>query len=53
MEKGIIMKPKKRFFDTVVGRILLTILPMIIKNQKKIKGTNNEKIIDDVADLLK
>ena len=47
------MKPKKRFFDTVVGRILLTILPMIIKNQKGIKGTDNAKKVDDVADLLK
>ena len=47
------MKPKKRFFDTVVGRILLTILPMIIKNQKGFKGTDNAKKVDDVADLLK
>lgn len=47
------MKPKKRFFDTVAGRILITILPMIIKNQKGIKGTDKEQKVDDVADLLK
>jgi hypothetical protein len=47
------MKPKKRFFDTVVGKILLTILPMIIKNQKGIKGTDKAQKVDDVADLLK
>lgn len=47
------MKPKKKFFDTVIGKILLTILPMIIKNQKKIKGTDNEKIIDDIVNNIK
>jgi hypothetical protein len=47
------MKPKKRFFDTVVGKILLTILPMIIKNQKGIKGTDKAQKVDDVAELLK
>lgn len=47
------MKPKKRFFDTVVGKILITILPMIINNQKGIKGTDKAQKVDDVADLLK
>jgi hypothetical protein len=47
------MKPKKKFFDTVVGRILLTVLPMIIKNQKGIKGTDKAQKVDDVAELLK
>lgn len=47
------MKPKKKFFDTVIGKILLTILPMIIKNQKGIKGTDKAQKVDDVADLLK
>jgi hypothetical protein len=47
------MKQKKRFPDTVVGKILLTILPMIIKNQKGIKGTDKARKVDDVADLLK
>jgi len=47
------MKQKKRFFETVVGKILLTILPMIIKNQKGIKGTDKAQKVDDVADLLK
>lgn len=47
------MKPKKRFFDTIVGKILLTILPMIIKNQKGVKGTDKAQKVDDVAALLK
>jgi len=47
------MKPKKRFFDTVVGKILLTVLPIIIKNHKGIKGTDKAQKADDVADLLK
>ena len=47
------MKPKKPFLETVVGRILLFIAPMIIKNQKKIKGTNNEKIVDDIFENIK
>lgn len=47
------MKPKKRFFDTVVGRIILTILPMIIKNQKGIKGTDKAQKVDDVSELLR
>ena len=47
------MKPKKRFFDTVVGRIILTVLPMLIKNQKGIKGTDKAKKVDDIADLLR
>ena len=47
------MKPKKPFFKTIVGKILLFIAPMIIKNQKKIKGTNNEKIVDDIFENIK
>ena len=44
---------KKPFFKTIVGRILLFIAPMIIKNQKKIKGTNNADKVDNVFDQLK
>jgi len=47
------MKGKKPFFKTVVGRILLFVLPMILKNQKGIKGTKNEDIVDNVTDVLK
>jgi hypothetical protein len=47
------MKQKKRFSETVVGKILLTILPMIVKNQKGIKGTDKAQKVDEVADLLK
>ena len=43
---------KKPFFETVVGRIAKNIITlgigMIIKNQKGIKGTKNEKIVDEV-----
>lgn len=44
---------KKPFFKTVVGRILLFIAPMIIKNQKGIKGTTNADKIDQVFDEIK
>ena len=47
------MKPKKPFFKTVVGRILLFIAPMIVKNQKGIKGTPNADKVDKVFDQLK
>ena len=47
------MKPKKQFFKTIVGRILLFIAPMIIKNQKGIKGTPNAEKVDKVFDQLK
>lgn len=47
------MKPKKPFLKTVVGRILLFIVPMIVKNQKGIKGTPNADKVDKVFDQLK
>ena len=47
------MKPKKTFNETVLGRILLFIAPMIIKNQKGIKGTPNADKVDKVFDQLK
>ena len=47
------MKPKKTFFKTIVGKILLFIAPMIIKNQKGIKGTPNADKVDKVFDQLK
>ena len=47
------MKSKKPFFETVVGRILLFIAPMIINNQKGIKGTPNADKVDKVFDQLK
>ncbi len=42
------MKKKKRFWQ-IAKRILLFIFPMVVKNQKGIKGTKNEKIIDDIT----
>ena len=44
---------KKPFLKTVVGRILLFIVPMIVKNQKGIKGTHNADKVDKVFDQLK
>ena len=44
---------KKPFFKTVVGRILLFIVPMIVKNQKGIKGTPNVDKVDKVFDQIK
>jgi hypothetical protein len=43
---------KKPFWKTTVGKILDRViiigLGMIVKNQKGIKGTDNEKIVDDI-----
>lgn len=44
---------KKPFFKTVVGRILLFVGSLVIKNQKGIKGTQNADIVDKVTDQLK
>ena len=44
---------KKPFFKTVVGRILLFIVPMIVKNQKGVKCTPNADKVDKVFDQLK
>ena len=44
---------KKPFLETVVGRILLFIVPMLVKNQKGIKGTPNADKEDKVFDKLK
>ncbi len=44
---------KKPFWKTVVGRIILFVVPMILKNQKGIKGTKNEDVVDRASDLLK
>ena len=43
----------KPFFKTIVGKILLFIAPMIIKNQNGIKGTPNADKVDKVFDQLK
>jgi len=47
------MKPKKPFFKTVVGKLLLSIVPMIVKNQKGIKGTDKVDKVDKIADAFK
>ena len=43
---------KKKFWDTVVGRIteriIIIAVGLVLKNRKGIKGTDNEKIVDDV-----
>ncbi len=44
---------KKPFWKTRIGKILLFVVPMILKNQKGIKGTKNAEIVDKAADLLK
>lgn len=46
------MKERKPFFKTVVGRILLFVGSMIIKNQKGIKGTPNADKVDEVINRL-
>lgn len=44
---------KKPFFETVVGRILLTILPIVLKKQKFIKTDQDKKNVDDVFGSVK
>lgn len=44
---------KKRGFWNILKQVVLFILPMIIKNQKGIKGTINEKKVDDAAEIFK
>lgn len=43
---------KNPFWKTTFGRILESVIKvgvgMIIKNQKGIKGTDNEKMVDDI-----
>jgi len=46
------MKPKKRFLDTTVGKILKFLAGAIIKNQKGIKNTPNADKVDKVIDSL-
>lgn len=47
---------KKPFDQTVVGRLLIglgkIVAGMVIKNQKGIKNTPNEKRIDDLIDKI-
>lgn len=47
---------KKPFDQTVLGRILIGLgkiaLGMVIKNQKGVKGTDNEKKVDDIIDKI-
>lgn len=46
------MKPKKRFLDTTVGKILKFVVGAIIKNQKGFKNTPNADKVDKVIDGL-
>jgi hypothetical protein len=39
---------KKPFFETVVGRILLKVLPIVLKKQNFIKTDQDKKNVDDV-----
>lgn len=45
-------KPKKGFWQ-IVKRVVLFVLPMVIKNQKGIKGTKNENVVDTAAEIIK
>jgi hypothetical protein len=47
-----IVKVKKPFFSTVVGKILKFIAIAVIKNQKGIKGTPNADKIDKLGDSI-
>lgn len=44
-------KPKKKFWQ-VLKKIALFILPMVLKNQKGIKGTPNENKVDKATEIL-
>jgi len=43
---------KKPFFKTTVGKILLFVGKLIIRNQKGIKNTPNAQKVDEVFDKL-
>jgi hypothetical protein len=45
-------KPKKAFWR-IVKNVVLFVLPIIVKNQKGIKGTKNEKVVDTAAEIIK
>jgi len=47
------MKEKKSFWESRIFKILLAIVPIIIKNQKGIKGTNKVETIDNITEVLK
>jgi len=44
---------KKPFFETVVGRILLAVLPVFIKKAKFIKTDQDKKNVDDIFGSVK
>jgi hypothetical protein len=44
---------KNRSFWQIVKTVLLFGLPLIINNQKGVKGTKAEKTVNDAADILK
>lgn len=46
------MKPKKRFLDTTVGKILKFVVSAVLRNQKGIKNTPNADKVDKVIDSL-
>lgn len=45
------MKEKKWF--QILKKVVLFILPMVLKNQKGIKGTKNEDVVDKASDIFK
>jgi hypothetical protein len=44
---------KKPFWKTTVGRIILAVLPMVLKKAKFNKTEKDSKNIDEVIDILK
>jgi hypothetical protein len=46
------MKPKKRFLDTTVGKILKFVVSAVLRNQKPFKGKPAADKVDDIIDIL-
>jgi len=44
---------KKPFFKTIVGRIILLIVPSILKKQKFVKTDKDIDRIDNISEILK
>ena len=46
------IQPKKKGFWNVLKKVGLFLIPLILKNQKGIKGTDSEKVVDKATDVL-
>ena len=50
--KAVEVQPKKKAFWNILKKVGLFFIPLILKNQRGIKGTDNEKVVDKATDVL-